>query len=166
MNFEELIKLNKCHVKKIIRLIVKKDNEDIEQEVYIKALKNINKYEERGNFKSWLCQIAKNLSLDYLKSLQYKTELNSTGDEFVLECVKDKKNSPEKNAIYSERQRIIINAIESLKPKQKEVIMLCEINGYTYEEAAKFLHCPLGTVKSRIYNAKQELAEKLQDLMQ
>ena len=43
--------------------------------------------------------------------------------------------------------------------------MLCEIYGYTYEDAAKKLGCPLGTVKSRIYNAKKELADKLADLL-
>jgi RNA polymerase sigma-70 factor (ECF subfamily) len=64
-----------------------------------------------------------------------------------------------------ERQARIIDAIESLKPKLKETIMLCEIYGYTYEEAARKLNCPLGTIKSRIYNAKKELAEKLQDLL-
>ena len=59
----------------------------------------------------------------------------------------------------------IIDAIEELKPKLKEVIMLCEIYGYKYEEAAKKLNCPVGTIKSRIYNAKKELAEKLEDLL-
>ena len=43
--------------------------------------------------------------------------------------------------------------------------MLCEIQGFTYEEAAKKLKCPIGTVKSRIYNAKKELAEVLSDLL-
>ncbi len=43
--------------------------------------------------------------------------------------------------------------------------MLCEINGYTYEECAQKLKCPVGTVKSRIYNAKKELAERLKDLL-
>lgn len=58
-----------------------------------------------------------------------------------------------------------MDAINKLKPKFKEVIMLCEINGYSYEECAKKLKCPVGTVKSRIYNAKKELAQKLEDLM-
>ena len=43
--------------------------------------------------------------------------------------------------------------------------MLCEIYGYTYEEAAQKLNCPIGTIKSRIYNAKRELAEVLEDLL-
>ena len=53
MDFNELIKTNKQNVKNIIRLITKADNEDLEQEVYIKAWKNSEKYEERGSFKSW-----------------------------------------------------------------------------------------------------------------
>ena len=75
------------------------------------------------------------------------------------------KTTPELKVIRSERQSRIISAIEELKPKFKEVIMLCEIEGYTYEEAAKKLRCPLGTIKSRIYNAKKELATKLEDLL-
>lgn len=58
-----------------------------------------------------------------------------------------------------------MNAINALKPKFKDVIMLCEIDGYTYEEAAAKLKCPLGTVKSRLFKAKKELAETLQDLL-
>ena len=50
MNFSELIKANKQNVKNIIRMITKQDNEDLEQEVYIKAWKNADKYEERGSF--------------------------------------------------------------------------------------------------------------------
>ena len=79
--------------------------------------------------------------------------------------MKDKKETPELKVIKNERQTQIINAINSLKPKFKEVIMLCEIQGYSYEDCARKLKCPLGTVKSRIYNAKKELAEKLKDLI-
>ena len=94
-----------------------------------------------------------------------KNSNNTTSDEIVLATVKDNRQSPEAKMMAGERQVCIINAIESLKPKLKEVIMLCEIYGYTYEEAANKLKCPLGTIKSRIYNAKKELAEKLQDLL-
>ena len=109
--------------------------------------------------------IAKNTSKDYLKSAVVKNEQNSTSDELALNNIKDKKNNPEDSLILSERQKIIIEAIDSLKPKFKEVIMLCEIEGYTYENAAKKLNCPLGTIKSRIYNAKKDLAEQLKDLL-
>lgn len=165
MDFNELIKTNKQNVKNIIRLITKNDNEDLEQEVYIKAWKNAEKYEERGNFKSWITTIARNVSKDFLKSASFKNSQNTTSDEITLNTLKDAKTSPEKKLLSSERQEMIINAIESLKPKLKETILLCEIYGYTYEEASKKLHCPIGTIKSRIFNAKKELAYQLQELL-
>ena len=56
-------------------------------------------------------------------------------------------------------------AINSLKPKFKEVVLMCEIYGYSYEQCAGKIKCPVGTVKSRLYNAKKELAETLKDLL-
>lgn len=165
MNFNEIINANKQNIKNIIKLITKQENEDIEQEVYIKLWKNADKYEERGSFKSWINTIAKNTSKDYLKSAVVKNEQNSTSDEFVLYSIKDKKRIPEDCVIISERQKRIIKAIDALKPKLRETIMLCEIYGNTYEEAAQKLNCPIGTIKSRIYNAKRELAEVLEDLL-
>ena len=79
--------------------------------------------------------------------------------------IKDKKISPEETFAKKQRQRKILDAINQLKPKFREVIIMCEINGYTYEECAKKLNCPVGTIKSRIFNAKKELATKLEDLL-
>lgn len=165
MNFNEIIQSNKQNVKNIIRLITRQDNEDLEQEVYIKVWKNADKYEERGSFKSWINTVAKNVSKDYLKSLAFRNANNTTSDDLALMTIKDTKVAPDDKLLNSERQSRIISAIEELKPKLKEAIMLCEIYGYTYEEAAKKMRCPLGTVKSRIYNAKKELALKLEDLL-
>ena len=165
MNFNEIINTTKQNIKNIIKLITKQENEDIEQEVYIKLWKNAEKYEERGSLKSWVNTIAKNTSKDYLKSAVVKNEQNSTSDDIVLCNITDKKRSPEDCVIVNERQKRIIKAVDNLKPKFREVIMLCEIYGFTYEEASKKLNCPIGTIKSRIYNAKKELAEILQDLL-
>lgn len=165
MNFNEIIKSNKQNIQNIIRLITRQDNEDLEQEVFLKIWKNADKYEERGNLKSWINTIAQNTVKDYLKSASFRNSENTTSDEILLSTIKDKKSTPELKVLKTERQQKIINAIESLKPKLKETIMLCEIEGFTYEEAAKQLNCPLGTIKSRIYNAKKELAEKLEDLL-
>ena len=165
MNFNELIMTQKTNIKNMIKLITKAENEDLEQEVYIKLWKNSDKYQERGSLKSWISTIAKNTSKDYLKSSVVQYEQDSTSDDFVLSSIKDKKSTPENRALAKERQKRIINAIESLKPKFKEVIMLCEIYGCTYDEASKKLKCPIGTIKSRIYNAKKELALMLEDLL-
>lgn len=165
MDFNKIIETNKQNIKNIIRLITKDENEDIEQEVYLKIWQNSDKYKEKGSLKSWVSMIAKNTSLDYLKSAYYRTFTNSDSDEYTLDSIKDKKSSPEDKIISIERQRKIINAIESLKPKFKEVIIMTEIDGYSYEECAQKLRCPIGTIKSRIFNAKKELAQQLNDLL-
>ena len=165
MNFKEIVEKNRENVQNIIKLITKEENEDLEQEVYIRVCKNSKNYSEQGNFKSWINTIAKNISKDYIKSAYKRNLQNSTSEDTIINTIKDKKETPELKVIKNERQTQIINAINSLKPKFKEVIMLCEIQGYSYEDCARKLKCPLGTVKSRIYNAKKELAEKLKDLI-
>ena len=90
---------------------------------------------------------------------------NSTADETVISLVKSKKDSPEEEILKRERQKAITNAINKLKPKFKEVIMLYEIENKSYEEISQKIKCPIGTVKSRLYNAKKELAEMLKDLL-
>ncbi len=165
MNLKKIIKTNQNNVKSIIRLITKEDNEDLEQEVYIKVWKNSEKYKEQGSFKSWISTIAKNVSKDYLKSVQKRNQDALTTDDNILNTIKDQKSTPELKVISNDRQKIITTAIEGLRPKFKEVIMLCEIYDYTYEEASFKLKCPVGTIKSRVYNAKKELAIKLQDLL-
>lgn len=165
MNFKEIIKNNQNNVRSIIRLITKETNEDLEQEVFVKVWKNSEKYKEQGSFKSWINTIAKNVSKDYIKSVQKRNQDAITSDDEVLNTIKDKKSTPELKVISNERQRQITEAIDTLKPKFREVVMLCEIYGYTYEEAAFKLKCPIGTIKSRLYNAKKELANLLKDLL-
>lgn len=163
MDFKELIKNNQNNVRSIIKLITKETNEDLEQEVFIKVWKNTDKYKEQGSFKSWINTVAKNVSKDYLKSAQYRNR--NTEDDEVLNTIKDKKQTPELRLITNDRQKLITESINSLKPKFKEVVLLCEIYGYTYEEASFKLKCPVGTIKSRLYNAKKELANLLKDIL-
>lgn len=163
MDFKEIVKNNKNNVRSIIRLITKETNEDLEQEVFVKIWKNKDKYKEQGTITSWVNTIAKNVSKDYLKSAQYRNR--NTEDDEILTTIKDKKRTPELTLVSAERQKRITIAVNSLKPKFKEVVLYCEIYGYSYEETAQRLKCPIGTVKSRLYNAKKELAEKLKDLL-
>ncbi len=165
MDFNKLVRENKRNIQNIIRLVTKEDNEDLEQEVYVRVLKNADKYVERGNFKSWVTTIAKNISKDYLKSAAYKVRETATSEEDDWVQIADKRVTPELQLIKNERQQTIISAVNSLKPKFKEVVLMCEIYGYSYEDCAKKLNCPLGTVKSRLFNAKKELASLLTDLL-
>ena len=165
MDFKEIIKNNQSAVRSIIKRITNEHNEDLEQEVYCKVWKNSEKYEEKGNFSAWIKTITANVSKDYLKSSYKKLSDNSTSDENVISFIKDKTQSPEQKIIQTERQKRISEAINKLKPKFKEVVMLYEIEDNSYEEISKKLNCPIGTVKPRLYNAKQELARELEDLL-
>ena len=131
----------------------------------MKVLKNADKYKEQGAFKSWINTIAKNVSKDYLKSVQKRNQGYLTSDEEIINSLKDKKESPELKLISNDRQKRILDAVNSLKPKFKQTVMLCEIYGYSYEDAAYKLKCPVGTIKSRLYNAKKESAVLLKDLL-
>ena len=162
MDFKNLIEENKQNVKNVIKKFMGRENEHLEQEVYIRVL-TAKKYEEKGSFKSWINLITANVSKDYLKSAKNRYETH-VEDEAIFENIKERK-TPEDLLLKKERQERIIKAIEELKPKLKEVIMLSEIEDYSYEECSEKLKCPIGTVKSRIYNAKKELAEKLKDLL-
>lgn len=165
MNFNNIIKRNRENIRSIIKLITNEENQDLEQEVYVKVWKNADKYKEQGSFSGWINTIAKNISKDYLKSAVKRREQLIAEDDTLLLNLKDKKSTPELKLIRNDRQKRIIKAINNLKPKFRQVIMYCEINGYTYEECAQRLKCPVGTVKSRIYNAKKQLAVELKDLL-
>jgi len=165
MNFKEIIVENKKNIKSIIKKFTGCENEDLEQEVYIRVLTS-KKYEEKGKFKPWINKIAANISKDYLKSSAVKNECLTENDkEDIFYQIKDKKGTPETKLISLERQKRILAAIDELKPKLREVIYLVEIENFSYNETAKKLNCPEGTIKSRLYNAKSELAKKLQDLL-
>ena len=111
MNLKKIIKTNQNNVKSIIRLITKEDNEDLEQEVYIKVWKNSEKYKEQGSFKSWISTIAKNVSKDYLKSVQKRNQDALTTDDNILNTINDQKSTPELKVISNDRQKIITTAI-------------------------------------------------------
>ncbi len=165
MDFKNIIENNKANVRNIIRLITKETNEDLEQEVFVRVWKNKDKYTEKGSLRSWINTVAKNISKDYLRLASRRHEQNTTSDDEVVNAIKDTKVTPELRLQSKIREKRIIKAIDNLRPKLKEVIMLCDIEGYTYEEAAATLNVPIGTIKSRIFTAKKELVQKLSDLL-
>ncbi len=165
MNLKNIIITNTNNIKKIIQKITNTQNEDIEQEVFIRVWQNSDGYKEKGKLKSWIATITKNYSKDYLKSKINKNERNFETNEALERVINPKNTNPEDIFIKKERQKRICSAINSLRPKFKEVIMLYEIEDLSYDEISKKLNCPIGTVKSRIYNAKQDLMILLEDLL-
>ena len=153
------------NIKKIISNMTGSENEDIEQEVYIRTWKNIDKYKEKGKFKSWLNTITANLCRDYMKSSYFKNSQKFVTEEDDLIQIRDEKENIESVFIQKQRQKRIIQAIDELKPKLKEVIVLYEMQDMSYEEISEKLKCPVGTIRSRLFNARKELSISLKDLI-
>jgi len=161
---KDIINKNSYKIRQIIKNFTGEYNEDLEQEVYIKTYKNLDKYSEKNKFSQWICTIAANLCRDYLRSSKFKIAQNSTSDEEILNNIKKTKN-PEIQYTQKERQKIILKEINALPKKMKEVIILYEFEDYSYEKISQKLKIPEGTVKSRINNARKILKEKLSFLM-
>ena len=161
---KNIINKNSHKIKQIIKNLTGEYNEDLEQEVYIKTYKNLQKYKEQNKFSQWICTIAANLCRDYLRSAKFKNQNQITNDEDVLNNISNKK-TPEKEYSSKERQKIILKEINALPKKMKEVIILYEFEDYSYEKIAQKLKIPEGTVKSRINNARKILKERLSFLM-
>ena len=162
---KNLIDNYKCSIRSIITKLTGTPNEDLEQEVYLKTWKNLGKYEEKGKFRQWITTITSNICKDYLKSSKFKNEKNVIKDENVLNSVVSSKEDVEYDFEKKQQRTRIAEAVYSLKPKLREVIVLYEMEGLSYEEISKRTKCPEGTVKSRIYKARQELYIQLKDLL-
>lgn len=139
------------------------DAEDLAQETFLKAYRFFHHYTPGTNIKAWLYRIMKNTFINRYRSLKRKpTQVELVNDgEFLEES--SVPSTPESE--FSER--IALNeirlAFEILPSTYKKTLMLSIIEGYSYKEIARILHCPIGTVMSRIFRARQILQEKLHD---
>lgn len=161
---KDIIKENKYKIKQIIKNFTGHYDEDLEQEVYIKTYKNLDKYREQNKFSQWICTITANLCRDYLRSSRFKIQNNSCSDDEVLNKIKDN-STPEKEYSRLEKQRITLKAINNLPKKLKQTIIMYEFEDYSYEQISAKLKIPVGTVKSRINNARKILKEELKFLI-
>lgn len=158
---KELIFSNRSLIRSVIKKMTGVYNEDIEQEVYIKAWKNLSLYQEQGKIRAWLTVITKNLCRDYFKSIHKKESFTEQG---IGEEIKDERLSPEEALNMKYRQRKILKAVDGLPAKMRKVIVLYEFEELKCEDIATKLNIPIGTVKSRLFIARKILSEKLQDL--
>ena len=157
---KEIIEANRGRIKAIIRKIIGNDNEDIEQEVYIKTWRNLDKYQEEGKFKQWIGLLTANVCRDYFKSKQFKQEALQVNNEEVLENLRVG-GRQEEIVDAKARQKIILKAVDSLPAKLRQVVVWYEFEELSYEQIAKKTGVPVGTVKSLLFHARKILSEKL-----
>ncbi|MBK8547811.1 MAG: sigma-70 family RNA polymerase sigma factor [Saprospiraceae bacterium] len=141
------------------------DSDDLVQETYLKAHKFIENYDSGTNAKAWLFKILKNAYInEYRKKSRRPTKVD------IEDVISFKEGEEPKYAAFHDlRQEIFDNtmgdevtmALNSLPLDFRTVILLCDIESFTYEEIAKILELPIGTVRSRLFRARNMLKEKL-----
>ncbi len=137
---------------------------DVSQEAFLKAYKSIASFKGDSEFSTWLYRIAKNCALDFIRRKKDAAiSINSSGDEGNgFDLPDESKNSnPEKAALENEKTRLLYGAIEKLSDEHKEILLLRDINGYSYDEISNMLGIEQGTVKSRIFRAREALKKIL-----
>lgn len=160
---KNFIRENKKNIKAIIRNIIGRENEDIEQEVYIKVWRNTGK-NNIEKIHQWVNKVTANTCKDFLKSKQYRVEHMKVDDENVINEIKETK-TPEKILNSKQRQKMILKAVDNLPKKMKEVIILYEFEQKSYEEISQKVGVPIGTVKSRLFCAREILKDDLSELI-
>jgi RNA polymerase sigma-70 factor (ECF subfamily) len=171
--FEKLIEAYQKKVFNIaLRMLGNYDDAcDIAQEVFIRAFRSIKDFREQALFSTWIYKIATNACLDELRRRKNRVFI-SIDEEVKLEegdlkrQIEDDKPSPDIEVEQNEMREEINKAISELSEEHRVVIVLRDIQGFTYEEIAKITKCPEGTVKSRINRARQALKEILKPRME
>ena len=152
----------------IFRMIKnKEDVDDLVQEAFIKAFNSLDKFDKQFSFSTWLFKIATNNCIDYLRKKKLNTfsidkEISTGEDDYQFE-IPDEDYVPDKNILDSERKKILGDAIENLPGKYKTVILMRHKDEMDYEEIAKKLKLPLGTVKAHIFRGRELLNKYLKD---
>jgi RNA polymerase sigma-70 factor (ECF subfamily) len=143
----------------------KSDAEDLLQETYLRAYRFFDKYEKGTNCRAWLFKIMKNLFLnDCAKNKRYMGMIDYDDIENYFENIKSEhfNNMDIQEIVFSNSlDDDITVALNSLHNDFKTVIILCDLEGFSYEEISEFTHCPVGTVRSRIHRARKALGQKL-----
>jgi RNA polymerase sigma-70 factor, ECF subfamily len=157
--YSKLIQAYQSRLYNFVRSMVQNEElaEDITQESFVKAYFSLSKLKEPARFKSWLFRIANNNTLDYLRKKKLPMQ---EVDEAVRESYVDERN-PEAGAIEGERSAHIWAALKKLKPEQRNILVMCDIQGLSYAEIAEALGVPFGTVQSRIFYARKKLKDYL-----
>jgi RNA polymerase sigma-70 factor (ECF subfamily) len=140
------------------RMVGRRDiAEDLVQEVFIKAFRKLGSFRFESSFYTWLYTIALNTCRNYYRKRVPETiDVNDEMNAAVVERASPGEAADE--VIYRrQRAEIIRAAIDRLAPEQKEVIVLCDLEGLGYQEIADLLGIPIGTVRSRIFRARFNL---------
>ncbi len=143
------------------------DAEDVVQETFLRVFKKKNLYRSVAKFSTWIYTIASNLAKTELRRRRRRRilSLSQMGYEDKDYELPDHFSSPDKTIERKTKEQIIRKEIEALPVKFKEVVVLRDIQEFSYEEISQILNIPLGTVKSRVNRGRLRLQKQLQHLL-
>jgi RNA polymerase sigma-70 factor (ECF subfamily) len=169
------ILVEKYH-KKLTRLLSRmvrdqSEIEDIVQDSFVKAYRAINNFRGDSAFYTWLYRIGINTAKNHLVSLGRRPKAMNEVEIEDVENFEDGDElrsieTPENTMMTKEIVATVNDTIEGLPDELKEAISLREMDGLSYEEIAELMQCPIGTVRSRIFRAREAIADKLKPLIE
>jgi RNA polymerase sigma-70 factor, ECF subfamily len=141
---------------------------DLAQEIFTAAYKNLKKFRGDAKFSTWLFQIATNRGKNRFKYLKRRGYFANKGHndedderDSLPRAIPDYSTNPETMLAGKQIQKIVQDAIDDLDPDHKEIVILRDIEGFSYDEIAQMLNLPEGTTKSRLHRARMVVKEKL-----
>ncbi|MFH1113931.1 MAG: sigma-70 family RNA polymerase sigma factor [Pseudomonadota bacterium] len=145
---------------------------DLAQEIFTAAFQNLGKFRGDAKFSTWLFQIATNRGKNKFKYLKRRGYFVNRGQsdtdedrEYLQKAVPDYSTNPEDLLAGKQIQKVVQDAINDLDPDHKEIVILRDIEGFSYEEIARILNLPEGTTKSRLHRARMVVKEKLKKVL-
>jgi RNA polymerase sigma-70 factor (ECF subfamily) len=172
--------LGKAYYRRIQRVVTgfvhdREDALDVTQDVFVKAYRNLSGFQGQSSFYTWLYRIAMNACIDHRRrkaarggtGLEYEDARrhDDPDDEAPVDMAlrSSELDSPQKAALNREMGERLVQAIEDLSDKHRQVLLLREVDGLTYEEIAAQAKCNLGTVMSRLFHARKKVQAALAD---
>ena len=136
--------------------------QDLVQEAYLRALRYQHSYQAGTNMKAWLFAIMRNLFWDRFKgSRKEDVSLDDVGDFVLYDKLRDEGAKPEADVLDQIAATEVVAAVDKLPALHREVVLLVDVEGFSYKDAADTLGVPIGTVMSRLHRARQQLQKSL-----
>ncbi len=169
--FDLLVMKYQLRLSKLVSRFLRNQSDvpDVVQEAFIKAYRALPNFRGESAFYTWIYRIAINTAKNHLVSMSRKSspgsiDIQDAEDYGASEWLKEY-SSPEREALASELETTVHRSMSDLPPDLREAITLREIEGLSYEEIAQIMDCPIGTVRSRIFRAREAIDEKLSPLL-
>ena len=170
--FDLLVLKYQHRIVKLVSRYVREPSDamDVSQDTFLKAYRALPKFRGESAFYTWLYRIAINTAKNYLVSMSRRpAEVDletSNGDQIELEEIQQSIETPERLLLTSEIKNTVIETIDKLPDDLRVAITLREVEGLSYEEIASAMECPIGTVRSRIFRAREAIDTRLQPLLE